>query len=443
MIQLKKRGSIAAICLSLLAASELYAQDAKPLTLSKACEMAIANSKLLKISQAGVEISKTGTQLAKTALSPSFDASLSGSLIGNGIITDRNFSNAKSIEMPRWGNSFALEASQVIFAGGAISSNIAKAKLEEQVAMLGYESNMLDICFLVTSYYLELYKLDNQSSVLRRNIEQADILIGEVKAKEQHGMALGSDVTRHELLKKNFQIALIEVENSKKIISNQLAVTIGLPTDSKITLDPALLEKDFSSVDYASLIKSATENRPELKSAAAMKEIAAKELRIAKSSFYPSIGLTAAGNTNGPILIEVPTINKNFSYWYVGIGLRYNLASLYKSNKSIQLAKNRQRLADFNEQLVHEQAQVAVQNAYIKFKESVEKLAVFEASNQLANENYRIINNRYLNELVLISEMLDASNSKLSAEMQLANAKINVIYCYYKVQREIGSKISK
>jgi outer membrane protein TolC len=66
---------------------------------------------------------------------------------------------------------------------------------------------------------------------------------------------------------------------------------------------------------------------------------------------------------------------------------------------------------------------------------------VYETSSRLANENYRIINNRYLSELVLISEMLDASNTKLNAELQVVNARLNVIYNYYCLQRAIGNKI--
>ena len=98
-------------------------------------------------------------------MSPSLDVSFSALYIGNGLITDRDFTNAQSVEMPHFGNNFGIEASQVIFAGGAISTNIEKAKLQEQVAQLNYNRNELDICFLVTGYYLDLYKLKNQREV--------------------------------------------------------------------------------------------------------------------------------------------------------------------------------------------------------------------------------------------------------------------------------------
>jgi outer membrane protein len=429
-----------AVCVLIISTQSIVAQTAKTFSLSEVYELAIANSKQLKLSRTGVELSQSASKLVRTVLSPSINVSLSASYIGNGVIMDRDFSNAQNIEMPHFGNNFGIEASQVIFAGGAITTNIEKAKLDEQVAQLNHDQNELDICFLVTGYYLDLYKLKNQREVFLKNIEQTELLIQQIKSKEAQGMALGSDVTRHELMLQNLKLALIEVENNKKIINNQLVVTLGLSAETQIIPDSSVLELNLSAVTRDNLLQMATENLPCLKSAALNKEIAAKELCIAKADYYPQIAAVAATNLNGPILIEIPTLNNNFNYWYVGIGIKYNLASLYKTDQKVQVANNKQRMAEYAEALAVEQTQVAVNNAYIQFVESFEKLTVYETSSRLADENYRIINNRYLSELVLITEMLDASNTKLTAELQVVNAKLNIIYNYCRLQREVGTK---
>ena len=111
-------------------------------------------------------------------------ASLSASYIGNGVFMDRDFSNAQSVKMPHFGNNFAVEASQVIFAGGAIRTSIEKSVLEEQLAQLNYDRNELDICFLVTGYYLDLYKLKNQREVFLKNMEQTEMLIQQINRKK-------------------------------------------------------------------------------------------------------------------------------------------------------------------------------------------------------------------------------------------------------------------
>jgi len=436
------RYQIVILTAMLLTSQSVKAQKARIFSLPEVYELAIANSNQLKLAQNGVKTSQATTQLVRTELTPSLDFSLLVSFIGNGFITDRDFSDAKSIEMPHWGNSFAMEASQVIFAGGTISTNIQKAKLEEQVAQWNYDRNELDICFLVTGYYLDLYKLNNQREIFQKNIEQTKLLIEQIKSKESQGMALGSDVTRHELMLQNLNLSLIEIDNNSKIINQQMVVTLGLPAETTIIPDSSILELDLSTLMLDSLNQQASENLPELKIAALNKEIAAKGLRIVKADYYPQIALVAANHFDGPILVEVPAINKNFNYWYVGVGLKYNIASLYKTSKKVNIANQKQVAAEYSEALALENTQVSIHSAYTKFRESKEKLTVYETSLRLADENYRIINNRYLNELVLITEMLDASNTKLNAELQVVNAKLDVIYNYYRLQREIGNKIN-
>ena len=53
---------------------------------------------------------------------------------------------------------------------------------------------------------------------------------------------------------------------------------------------------------------------------------------------------------------------------------------------------------------------------------------------ELANQNYSVVQNRYQNDLALLTDMIDASNMKLSAEMALVNARISMLYHFYKLK---------
>ena len=61
--------------------------------------------------------------------------------------------------------------------------------------------------------------------------------------------------------------------------------------------------------------------------------------KIAKAERLPSIALIAGDRLDGPITIEVPPINKNLNYWYVGVGVKFDISSTFKSGKKIRLAK--------------------------------------------------------------------------------------------------------
>ena len=47
--------------------------------------------------------------------------------------------------------------------------------------------------------------------------------------------------------------------------------------------------------------------------------------------------------------------------------------------------------------------------------------------------------NRYANDLVLVTDLVDADNLRLAAEVQYVNAQINVIYNYCRLLYETGT----
>ena len=163
-------------------------------------------------------------------------------------------------------------------------------------------------------------------------------------------------------------------------------------------------------------------------------QINEQKVKQERSERLPQIALVAAEHLDGPITIEVPVLDNNFNYWYVGIGVKYNISSLFKNNRKLKQARLNVRKAQETHRLTIEQVENAVQANYTNLQTAYSDLRTQEKRVELANENYSVTNNRYQNELALLTDMLDASNAKLSADLGLVNARINVIYHYYKMK---------
>ena len=166
--------------------------------------------------------------------------------------------------------------------------------------------------------------------------------------------------------------------------------------------------------------------------------MAEQQLKLAKSELYPKIAVVAADNFAGPFTYDLPPINNNFNIWYVGVGVKYSLSSLFKSNKSIR--KAREQVKEQRELLAlsGENVKNNVQQAYVMHQQSFVELHTQQKSVELARQNYEVVNNRYLSQLALVTDMIDASNTKLNAELQEVNAKINIAYTYYKLKYSTG-----
>ena len=159
-----------------------------------------------------------------------------------------------------------------------------------------------------------------------------------------------------------------------------------------------------------------------------------QKVKQERSERLPYISLVAADHLDGPITIEVPVLDNNFNYWYIGIGVKYNLSSFFKNNRKLKQARLNVRRAQERHQLVQEQVGNAVQEGYVNFLTAFTDLRTQENSVKLADENYSVTDNRYKNEMALLTDMLDASNMKLSADLGLVNARINILYNYYKMK---------
>ncbi len=434
----KVRLLIVVLCASLWAEGS-YAQNSYVLTLEQMFALADENSKALKIEDAAVIEAQQGVKVAKNGYLPDIDLSLSASYLGNGALMDRDFSNGQNIKMPHFGNNFAIEATQLIYAGGAVTNGVAMAKLKEEMAGVNREAARSRIRFMLTGFYLDLYKLHNVLKVYDKNIELTRIVIEDTKARNKAGVALQNDVTRYELQLKNLELARRRVENSVEILNYDLVMILGLPADTQIEPDTAMLVKALPMEGVAYWQQMAESNAHAVKQSVLAVEIGERAEMLARAERRPTVALFAANHFDGPITIEVPTINKNFNYWYVGVGVSFPIHSLYKANKSIRQAQYSTMLSRRRLDEVVEQTSLTIQSDYVRYMEAYAEVATLEKSVQLANENYQVIENRYRNDIALVTDMLDASTQLLDAELKLVNARINVIFNYYKLKNTSGN----
>lgn len=429
------------------AATSLPVCKKENMTISQLFQKVEDNSKSLRTSLSGVEAAHLGIESAKSKKLPDLDASLSFSYIGNALITDRNFSNAHGLKSPHFGNNFAFQAQQVVYAGGAINAGIKLAELGKQQAEVGVKLTRQQIRFIALGQYLDLYKIDNRIKVYEKNIELTRQLIDDIKEKQTHGMALKNDITRYELQMESLKLGLTALRNNRSILNHQLCNTLGMNQDSQmnqgnqdiqIIPDATIADKTYGKEGEAYWQTAGTLNSPLLEQSSNAIRIAEQKEKIAKSDLLPKVAFVAADNFEGPILFELPPVDKNLNVWYVGVGVKYSLSSLFKSNKRIKQAAVETRLAKEAHAVQAEQLNNNVQAAYVQYQQTYVELETQRKSVELAQQNYDVMNARYLSQLALVTDMVDASNLKLNAELSEVDARINIVYAYYRMKYVAG-----
>ena len=429
----KKKRLIGLLCITVLCSQGLCAQT-RQMGIEELFRLADEQSKSIQTYRTGQEAAAEALKAAKAQRLPDVNVSLSASYWGNGKLWDRDFGNAMTVDMPHFGNNFALEAQQVVYAGGAISSGIKQAELGKLLAELDLQKNIQEIRFLLVGHYLNLYKLDNQIQVLQKNMELTDEVIANMKARREQGTALKNDITRYELQKEQLNLQLTRVKDARKIANHQLITTLHLPEDTEIAPNTSLLEWQILTLTEEEWQDMAEANNIVLKQTQATIQLNEQKVKQERAERLPHISIVAAEHLDGPITIEVPVLDNNFNYWYIGIGVKYNISSLFKNNRKLKQARLNVRQAQEQRQLAQEQIENAVQEGYVNFLTAFTDLRTQENSVRLADENYHVTDNRYKNEMALLTDMLDASNMKLAADLGLVDARINILYNYYKMK---------
>ena len=404
----------------------VYAQNAgeRGITVEEMFSLADRNSKTLQPFVTMMEEAVQSVKMAKNSRLPDINASISLSFLGDGVLLDRDFSNSMNAPIPHFGNNFALEVSQIIYAGGVVNSRIEINRLQEKMAALSLEGVFI---FGWVCSYLDLFKQKNLARVYEQNIVLTRQILADIKARYTEGVSLENDITRYELQLSNLELQQTRIGNAVAILNRNLVTMLGLPEDTRLRPDTSLVSRSMPLEGMLHWRDQALRYALSLRQTSLVVEMNRQQEQVTKSELLPQIAFFANNHFDGPITIEVPPMDKNFNYWYAGVGVKYNLSSLYKSNKSVKRSKLETRRAMQQYEDIKEQTDLAVR------AEAHEQLHVQMKNVELARQNYAVVYNRYKNGVALIADMLDASVAKLSAEQQLVNACVNIIFHYYKL----------
>lgn len=415
-----------------------FSQQVKQLTAGEIAELAVQNHQQLKVSAQNIDIAKQNINVVKLQKLPTITASTSQFYLGDAVAIDKDFSNSTKVPMPHYGSSYAVQATQLIFKGGLVNKSIEMAGLREQLSELDLEKNKQDVKFLVISNYLDVYKIINQQEVFQNNKKLAQERLKNIQKFYQQGMVTRNEVIRGELALKNLDQGILTLSNNKKILNYNLNIALGLSSDTEIVPTESLENKESGiGMDY--YMNLAHDSNPVLKSAQKNIAVADKNIEIIKTDNLPTLAGFGGYTLQRPITTRNPVLDMYSGGWQTGVSLSYNIDTLYKTKEKVKLGEIQKNQASDAMTLVQQNVDMGVNAAYTKYQESIQQADILNDSKRLAEENYKITEAKYLNQLAVQAEMIDAQNQKLQSELDYANAEINVLYQYYNLLKATGT----
>ena len=412
--------------------------DAHMLTMKDAFDLATRNSAQLKVSELNTEFARQKAEVVKLEKLPEIHSGLTYGYLGDIQAWSPTFGEHTTVPTPHNFVQFSVTASYAIFKGGEIANSIAKASLEEQVAFLSHDKNTEDIKFLVAAAYLDIYRLINQRKVYVDNIWLSNERLQNILSLQKQGLVTNNDVLRTKLIISDLELAVHKIDDNIKILNQRLNIVLGLDLNDRLVPDTTLLSWSSREESRETLMADALENNKELKIAAKEIEIAATNLKLIGGGRYPRISLFASDNLQRPFLYSVPPRDIYYNNWLAGVTISYNISSIYQSPRKMKAGRTHLAQSLAKETVQKQNVELAVNADLIKFNQAQFELATYIEDLQSAEENYRIVGKRYSNQLALLADLIDATNTKIQAELKVSNARINVVFTQYQLKKSIG-----
>ncbi len=122
----------------------------------------------------------------------------------------------------------------------------------------------------------------------------------------------------------------------------------------------------------------------------------------------------------------------------IGIEAHFDISALYKNKTKVQQATTQIEWQKMQSEIIKDEIQDKLFKEHTQYQEILEKFVVVDKALDLANENYRIVKLKYLNQLVLITEMVDADNALLQAKYNKISTRLDAILKHYELLHTAG-----
>jgi outer membrane protein TolC len=156
-------------------------------------------------------------------------------------------------------------------------------------------------------------------------------------------------------------------------------------------------------------------------------------VKAAKGDLFPSIALTG-----GYIAADVPHLMSVPDALDAGVGISYNIGSLWKNKAKVQQAQARVKQFAITESMMDDNIRLQVNKSYLALVSQRKKIDVYLKAVEQAQENYRIIKNKFDNSLATTGDLIDADIAQLQARLSYTLARADAFVAYHKLLQTAG-----
>ncbi len=408
--------------------------DSLQLSLEEAWEKANAYSKELKLRSVDIQVGGEELLNAKRKWLPHVEANANYGKLSNIPVFENGI--LKSPEyIPISDHSVydaGIDAYFNLYAGHKVKVQVQQAETKQALLKYLEDETASSVRYKVAESYLDVQRSMLFKKLIEQNIRQNKKRLDQITELYNNGVVLKSDLLRAQLQLSQQETNLLTMENNLELSMQQLNILIGNEDDQVIKpIDGIEGDVSQEKLMYADYLEQAMKTAPIEKIAQSQIDLSKLSEKQVKSDKLPQIGLFGEYAYSYPQIKLYPYAEAPYLMGIAGVKISYNISALYHDKhkeKAAAITVARQELAKLQ---ADDQLRIQLKSAYKKLHEDLAQIDVSGMNVQQAEENYRIVNQTYFNQLALLTDLLTADTQLLQAKFDLVNRQIAArLHCY-------------
>ena len=404
-------GALAFCCMAGAAAQEKLS-----LTQAECRQMALQNNEDLRKSDITLRKAQLDKGIAFRAYLPKLDGMVSGTYM----FPDMNLMGT---ELQMHGMYMAgLSVTQPLYAGGRIVAGNKLARIGQESAAETLRKTRMEVLAEADKAYWTYIAVGRKVRMLEAYRTQMDTLYRQVETAVQAGMGTDNELLRIRTKRSEISYQLQKARNGADLCRLSLCHVLGQPMDTEIVATDTLIQ----AIAPTRLDENIA-SRPELRLLLKQVEAREQQVKSARGDILPQIGLSAGYTWYGNIKLNGLTADAQGNYIPFtqklddGIGLVMASVSIPLFHWGEGLKKVKKAKLDLvnarldlqqNARLLSIEARQAVQN----LTDGYNLVQTAELGSRQAEENLRVMRDRYAQGLSTLTDLLDAQSQWQQAE---------------------------
>ena len=426
----------------LLGSIVVQAQDNKTLSLKDAITIALSKSHEIILANSKVETAKLELETVKNNLYPSLRltgqylrlnaANVEGALLGGQNSQNSSSSGGAKPDI----NSLLLgqaNFSMPLFGGFRLQNNINLADNSLKVQKAQNLFTKEQIALRVVELFAQLYQANQTVQLFTDNLLATNQRVKDFSALVDNGLLARNDLLKSQLQSSKIQLLLDAAAKNVAVINFQLVSLLQFSEKTIITIDIETIKNEMLLTQKQTLLGL----RNDMEALTFQQKVAETGVKLSKSKYYPNVNLVA-----GYIGLDLKNALQVSNAMNVGIGVSYDVTSVFKNNKEVKLAQSKTNQVKESIAILSDKIKEETQIANENYKLSVKQNSVYNLAVEQATENFRIVQDKYDNGLSNTNDLIEADVEQLQSKINLSLSQADIALKFYQLQFASGNLLN-